>query len=112
MPTKYELSFVTKAKELEVKGLTFEEVIGATTPNVFGELPAQVLLYWIGKRARQRPITFVKALRRMFGNSSGPFLQALQSFMDADKLLEAKRPYVPPNQYLVEAMIRNGAIEP
>jgi hypothetical protein len=112
MPTKHELSFVTKAKELEAKGLTFEEVIRATTPKVFGELPAQVLLYWIGKRARQRPMTFVKTLRRMFGKSSGPFLQALQSFMDADKLLEAKRPYVPANQYLVEAMIRSGAVEP
>jgi hypothetical protein len=112
VPTKYELSFVAKAKELEAKGLTFEEVIRATTLKVIGELPGQVLLYQIGKRARQRPVTFVKTLRRMFGKSSGPFLQALQSFMDAEKLLEAKRPYVPGNQYLVEAMIRSGAIEP
>jgi hypothetical protein len=112
LPKDHEVAFVMRMKELEAKGLTFEEVIRSTTPKVFGEVPGQVLLRWIGKKARHSPMDFVKALRRMFGKSSGPALQALQSFVDAEGLLDAKKPYVPANQYLVEAMIRNGMIEP
>ena len=111
-PKSHEVSFVLSMNELGAKGLTFEEVIKDTVPKVFGEVPGQVLLRWIGRKARQRPMAFVKSLRRMFGKSAQPALQAIQTFVDVNGLLEAKKPYVPANQYLVEAMIRNGMMEP
>jgi hypothetical protein len=89
-PNSNELSFVSRMNELETQGFTFAEVIRATAPKVLGEGPSQILLRWVGKKARLKPRLFVKALRKEFAQESTKslhsdydrgYFQALESYM-------------------------------
>jgi hypothetical protein len=111
-PSSQEISFVARMNELEAQGFPFRKVIGITAPKVMGEGPGQVMLRWVGRKANQKPIAFVKALRKEFGRSSAQVLAKMERMVDVDYLEEAQKPYVPANEYLVEAMTRSGLLDP
>jgi hypothetical protein len=104
MPKSWELSFVTKMKIIEAEGITFREVLKTHLPTLFGEAPTEVLLRWIGKRARTQPKRFVKTVADMFGNSAKAIITGLESLADPDEMLEAHKPEEPPFQSLIEAI--------
>jgi len=52
IPKPWELSFVSKMKEAESQGIPFPEVLQTDLPKVLGEGPSEVLLRWVGRKAR------------------------------------------------------------
>jgi hypothetical protein len=110
-PKDFELSFVTRMNELESEGFPFEVVIRSTAPKVLGEGPSQIFLRWVGKKARRKPRLFVKAFRKEFGKNSGEVLTKLETSVDVEGLRDRQKSYIPPNEYLVNAMLRDGLIQ-
>ncbi|MGP8057558.1 MAG: hypothetical protein ACLP9K_08195 [Nitrososphaerales archaeon] len=91
-------------RELEKRGLPFDQVLRSTLPKLFGVDPSQVLRTWVGGKARRNPECFVRSVSEMFGASARHVLGSLDMLVDEKSLLEAKVPREPPVQSLLVAM--------
>ena len=109
MPKEWELSFVSAMKSTESQGIPFSEVLRTDLPLVLGEAPAEVLLRWVGRRARREPKHFAKAVAEMFGRSGKPIIVRLENTLDPEKMLEAHREPENPFQSVIDAIQRADA---
>ena len=69
-----------------------------------GQVPSDVLLRWVGKRARSQPKRFVNTINEMFGKSGKKIIVGLQDALDPDKMLEAPKPAEEKFQSLIDAI--------
>jgi hypothetical protein len=109
VPKIWELSFVDRMRYLEKKGLTFDEVLRSTLPQLFGADTSHVLRTWIGEEARCDPERFARSISKMFGASARNVLGSIDMLVDEASLLKKKAPREPPVQSLLEAMQRSRA---
>ena len=109
VPKIWELSFIDRMKELEETGLTFDEVLHSTLPQLFGEDPSQVLRFWIGRKARRNPERFARSVSEMFGSSARSVLGGIELLSVEMNLFEMSAPQEPPYQSLLEAIQRSDA---
>ena len=112
VPKDWELSFVAKMKSAESQGIPFTQVLQADLPLVLGEVPSDVLLRWVGRRARSQPKQFVKIVGKMFGPSGKRIITGLEGRLDPEKLLEVEKDPDEPFQSLIEAIQRADAGKP
>ena len=104
MPRDWELSFVAMMKWAESRGIPFTEVLQTNLPLVLGQVPSDVLLRWVGRRARSQPKRFVNTINEMFGKSGKKVIVGLQNALDPDKMLEAAEPPAENFQSLIDAI--------
>jgi len=104
MPKDWELSFVTKMKSAESQGIPFTEVLQTNLPMVLGQVPSDVLLRWVGRRARSQPKRFVNTINGMFGKSGKKIIVGLQDALDPAKMLEVEEPSEEKFQSLIDAI--------
>jgi hypothetical protein len=104
MPKEWELSFVSKMKSAEARGISFHEVLRTDLPSVIGEGPSDVLLRWIGKEGRNQPKRFVKAVVDTFGPSGQRIITSLESLLDPEKFVDAHKSIEDDLQSLIEAI--------
>ncbi|MDA4123911.1 MAG: hypothetical protein OK438_00480 [Thaumarchaeota archaeon] len=104
IPKVWELSFIDTMRDLQNAGLTFDEILLATLPHLFGEDPAHVLRTWVGRRARDNPERFARTISKMFGASAKGVLGGIDGLTDKESLLSEKVPQEPPYKSLVEAI--------
>jgi len=104
MPKDWELSFVAKMKSAEGRGIPFAEVLQTDLPSVLGQVPSDVLLRWVGKKARSQPKRFVNTINEMFGKSGKKIIVGLQDALDPDKMLEVQEPPEEKFQSLIDAI--------
>jgi hypothetical protein len=104
MPKDWELSFVAKMKSAESKGIPFPEVLQTDLPLVLGQVPSDVLLRWVGRRARSQPKRFVNTINEMFGKSGKKIIVGLQDALDPEKMLETQEPPEEKLQSLIDAI--------
>jgi len=104
MPKDWELSFVAKMKSAEARGIPFAEVLQTELPLVLGQVPSDVLLRWVGKRARSQPKRFVNNINEMFGKSGKKIIVGLQDALDPDKMLQVQEPSEEKFQSLIDAI--------
>jgi hypothetical protein len=104
MPKEWELSFVAKMKWAESRGIPFTEVLQTDLPLVLGQVPSDVLLRWVGKRARSQPKRFVNTINHMFGKSGKKIIIGLQESLDPEKMLETSEPQEENFQSLIDAI--------
>jgi hypothetical protein len=109
VPKTWELSFVDRMREIEEAGLTFDEVLCSTLPEIFGEDTSEILRTWVGRKARCNPERFARNISKMFGASSRNVLGSIDSLVDVAGLLRNKIPRVPPIQSLLDAIQRADA---
>jgi hypothetical protein len=112
MPKDWELSFVAKMKSAESRGIPFPEVLQTNLPLVLGGGPSDVLLRWVGKRARSQPKRFVKTVNEMFGKSGKRVIIGLHDALDPDKMLEVHEPPEEKVQSLIDAIQQADAANP
>ena len=112
LPKSWELSFVAKMKEAETQGIPFPEVLQTNLPMLLGEAPSEVLLRWVGKKARSQPKHFAKVVAKMFGPSGRRIITGLENkFSPADMLQTHEEPEEP-FQALFDAIERSDAAKP
>jgi hypothetical protein len=104
MPKEWELSFVSKMKSTESRGIPFPEVLHTNLPAVIGDAPSEVLLRWVGRKARSQPKRFVNAVADAFGPSGKPIIVGLEKVLDTEKMLEAHRKPEEPFQSVINAI--------
>ena len=109
VPRTWELSFVDRMRELEEKGVAFQEVLRSTLPQLFGEDTSEILRTWVGRKARCNPERFARSISKMFGASARSVLYSLEKLTDEESLLKKKVPREPPYQSLLEAIQRSEA---
>jgi hypothetical protein len=109
IPRTWELSFIDRMKGLEEVGLTFDEVLCSTLPQLFGEDTSEILRAWIGRKARCNPERFARTISEMFGASARSVLGSVDKLTDEVSLLMKKAPREPPYQSLLEAIRRSEA---
>jgi len=109
IPKDWELSFVVKMKSAESKGVPFTEVLQTDLPMVLGQVPSDVLLRWVGKRARSQPKRFVNTINEMFGKSGRKIIVGLQDALNPDKMLEVHEPPEEKFQSLIDAIEKADA---
>jgi hypothetical protein len=109
VPKIWELSFVDRMRKIQRVGLTFDEVLRSTLPQIFGEDNSEVLRVWVGKRARRDPERFARNISKMFGASARNVLGSVDSLADVASLLAKKVPREPPIQCLLDAIQRADA---
>jgi len=109
IPKDWELSFVAKMKSAESKGIPFTEVLQTDLPLVLGQVPSDVLLRWVGKRARSQPKRFVNTINEMFGKSGKKIIVGLQDALNPDKMLEVHEPPEEKFQSLIDAIEKADA---
>jgi hypothetical protein len=109
IPNRWELAFIDRMKELENVGLTFDEVLRSTLPQLFGEDPSHVLRFCIGPKARCNAEKFVRTISKMFGSSARSVLTTMEMLSDEMSLLEMNTPREPPYQSLLDAIERSEA---
>jgi hypothetical protein len=112
MPKEWELSFVSKTKSLESMGIPFPEVLRTYLPSVLGEVPSDVLVRWVGRKARSQPKRFVKVVDKMFGPSGKRIITGLEGRLDPEKMLEVEKDPNEPFQSLIEAIQQADAGKP
>ncbi len=105
----WELSFIDRMRELERIGLTLDEVLQSTLPQIFGEDTSAVLRTWVGRKARCNPEQFARNISDMFGPSARNVLGSIDKLVDEAGMLEAKVPKEPPIQSLLNAIQRIDA---
>ena len=106
MPKQWELSFVAQMKSLESMGIPFPEVLDTYLPSVLGEVPSDVLVRWVGKKARSQPKRFVKTVGKMFGPSGKRIITSLEGRLDPEKMLEPEVADDEPFQSMIDAIQR------
>jgi len=104
VPKKWELTFIDRMRELEKAGLTFNEILGATLPQIFGDDTSEVLRAWIGRKARTNPERFARSVSKMFGASARNVLGSVDSLTDETSLFRKKIPEDPPYKSLLDAI--------
>ena len=104
MPKDWELSFVAKMKSAEARGIPFTEVLQTDLPLILGQVPSDVLLRWVGKRARSQPKRFANTINEMFGKSGKKIIVGIQDALDPDKMLEVQEPTEEKFQSLIDAI--------
>ena len=104
IPKEWELSFVTKMKSAESRGIPFTEILQTDLPLVLGQVPSDVLLRWVGRRARSQPKRFVKSINEMFGKSGKKIIVGLQDVLDPEKMLVDQTPPEEQFQSLIDAI--------
>jgi hypothetical protein len=109
VPKIWELSFVDRMRGLEKVGLTFDEILCSTLPELLGEDPSLVLRVWIGRRARCNPERFARSISKMFGASARNVLGGVDSLVDEASLLAKRTPRKLPIQVLLDAIQRADA---
>lgn len=109
VPKEWELSFVAKMKSMESMGIPFPEILHTYLPSVLGEVPSDVLVRWVGRKARSQPKRFVKVVGRMFGPSGKRIIRGLEDCLDPEKMLEVEKDPDEPFQALIEAIQRADA---
>jgi hypothetical protein len=109
VPKTWELFFIDRMKELEETGLTFDEVLHSTLPQLFGEDPSQVLRFWIGRKARRNPERFARSVSEMFGSSARSVLGGIELLSVEMNLFEMNAPQEPPYQSLLDAIQKSDA---
>ena len=107
IPKVWEMSFIDRMREIERAGVSLDEVLRATLPQLFGDDTSEVLRSWIGKRARENPERFARSISKMFGASARNVLGSVDSLTDEVSLLSKKVPTVPPYQSLIDAIRRS-----
>ncbi|HEV2138963.1 MAG TPA: hypothetical protein VGR53_08975 [Nitrososphaerales archaeon] len=105
-PKAWEISFVSKMKSMEDRGIPFQQILKSNLPVLFGDAPSEVLLRWMGRRNRTQPKRFAKAAAKMFGKSAKSIITGLENLADPDKMLEVPHEVEPPFQSLIEAIQR------
>jgi hypothetical protein len=109
IPKTWELSFIDKMREFEEAGLTFDEVLCSTLPQLIGEDTSEILRTWVGRKARCNPERFARSISKMFGASARSVLCSLERLSNEESLLKKKVPREPPYQSLLEAIRRSEA---
>jgi hypothetical protein len=109
MPKEWELSFVTKMKSMESRGISFPEILRTDLPSVLGEVPSDVLLRWVGRKARSQPKRFVKAVADTFGPSGKPIIIGLENALDPERMLQTRREPEEQFQSLIDAIQKADA---
>ena len=109
VPRAWELSFIDRMRDVQKKGLSFDEVLRSTLPNLFGEDGSHVLRTWVGKKGRNDPERFARTVSHMFGASARDVLGSVDSLTDENSMLEEKAPQEPPYRSLLEAIQRSDA---
>ena len=109
VPKVWELSFIDRMRELGKKGVTFDRVLRKTLPELFGEDTSLVLRTWIGKKARNNPERFARAISKMFGASAHPVLGSIDRLTDDESLFQEEAPKDQPLQSLVEVIQKADA---
>ena len=104
MPKDWELSFVAKMKIAEGRGIPFTEVLQTNLPLVLGQVPSDVLLRWVGKRARSQPKRFANVINEMFGKSGKKIIVGIQDVLDPEKMLEVEERPEEKFQSLIDAI--------
>lgn len=104
IPKAWEVSFIDRMRELVKAGLTFDEVLSSTLPQIFGEDTSEVLRTWIGRKAGCNPERFAKSISKMFGASARNVLGSVDSLTDEASLFEKKTPKDPPYKSLLDAI--------
>ena len=112
MPRPWELSFVAKMKEAESQGIPFPEVLQTNLPVVLGEAPSEVLLRWVGKKARSQPKHFAKVVAKMFGPSGKRIIVGLEKTFSPQDMLQTHEEPDEPFQALFDAIERSDATKP
>jgi len=109
MPKHWELSFVSKMKEAETQGIPFPEVLQQSLPMVLGEGPSEVLLRWVGRKARSQPKHFAKAVAKMFGPSGRRIITGIEDRFSPEDMLETDEEPEEPFQALIDAIEKSDA---
>ncbi|MGD0478424.1 MAG: hypothetical protein ABSB29_09710 [Nitrososphaerales archaeon] len=109
IPKTWELSFIDRMRELEEAGLTFDEILCSTLPQLIGEDTSEILRTWVGEKARCNPERFARSISKMFGTSARSVLGSIKRLADEESLLKKKAPLEPPIQLLLEAIRRSEA---
>jgi hypothetical protein len=104
MPKPWELSFVSKMKEAESQGIPFPEVLQTGLPLILGEAPSEVLLRWVGRKARSQPKHFAKVVEKMFGPSGKRVITGLQERFNPNDRLGAHEEPEEPFQALIDSI--------
>jgi hypothetical protein len=109
MPKPWEVSFVKKMRSAESQGIPFPEVLQTNLPLVLGEVPSDVLLRWVGRKARSQPKRFAKVISKMFGPSSRRIITGLEERLDPQSMLEVHEEPEEPFQALIDSIERADA---
>ena len=112
VPKEWELSFVSKVKALESQGIPLPVILHTSLPSVVGDAPSEVLLRWVGGRARSQPKRFVNVVNKMFGPSSKRIITGLEHNLDPHMMPAAHTEPEEPFQSLIDAIQRADAGRP
>ena len=112
VPEVWELSFIDRMRELAKAGITFDEVLRSTLPQIFGEDTSEVLRTWIGRRSTACPERFARSVSKMFGASARNVLGSVDSLTDEASLFEKRAPKEPPLKSLLDAIRKSDAMMP
>ena len=112
MPKEWELSFVSKMKSMESRGIAFPVILHTSLPSVIGDGPSEVLLRWVGSRARSQPKQFVEVVGKMFGPSGKRIITGLEGNLDPQETLGAQEEQEEPFQSLIDAIQLVDATKP
>jgi hypothetical protein len=91
-------------KSAESRGIPFTEVLQTELPLVLGQVPSDVLLRWVGKKARSQPKRFVNTVNEMFGKSGKKIIVGLQDALDPEKMLKVEEPTEDKFQSVIDAI--------
>ena len=106
MPKSWELSFVSKMKSAESQGIPFPQVLQTNLPLVLGDAPSEVLLRWVGRKARSQPKHFAKVVAKMFGPSGKRIITSLDERCSLQDMLVVHEEPEEPFQALIESIER------
>jgi len=109
IPKLWELSFVSKMKSAEAQGIPFPEVLQTNLPLVLGDVPAEVLLRWVGRKARSQPKQFAKVVAKMFGPSGKRIITGLEDGFSPQDMLAVTEEQEAPFQALIDSLERADA---
>lgn len=112
MPKEWELSFVSRMKSMQSRGIAFPVILNTSLPSVIGDGPSEVLLRWVGSKARSQPKQFVKVVDKMFGPSGKRIITGLEHDLDPQEMLGAHGEPEEPFQSLIDAIQRVDATKP
>jgi len=109
IPKSWELSFESKMKSAESQGIPFAEVLQTNLPLVLGDAPSEVLLRWVGRKARSQPRQFAKNVSKMFGPSGKRIITGLEERYRPEEMLEVHEEPEEPFQALIDAIEKADA---
>ena len=93
-------------KSAESQGILFPEILQTNLPSVLGDAPSEVLLRWVGKKARSQPKQFVKVVAKMCGPSGKRIVTGLEARFSPQDMLEVREEPEAPFQALIDTIER------